>query len=359
MQQVISRLRQKLNLHFDFAKKSAMQQFPVLWDSFQWIKEQPREEWATHVKKIFGLAAGDIDTPVVETQWMAMLNFERDRQQTFVVGPHLQWGFERTEINISDFVKLPYDGQYFALPDCPYKLWGGPRTEWHQVQGVYVFRSHEHLVPGGLVRFYVWAGPNDKSFHPTDDASFFFGLTPVEFKSGGYSDMEDYFTSLLRDPLRDNSDSFAIAYPPEIRQEAYVEITKIMRVIINALVYLTTYQPKLHKEGPNEAKIAKLEAEMAKHSYNPEKNKYKRAKRKLDALQKGTITYLNLPIEARPPLGGTHASPIGHKVKGHYKMQAYDKRWKKHRLIWIDPYDKGDEDQMAPSRIYKGLENLT
>lgn len=355
-QQVISELRRKLCVHYDHVQKNGIE---MVWGMLHGIGAQPRDQWPQLVQQAFGEGPNRQDNTVAQTQFMALLNFEQSGQQVLTVGPHLQWGFERTDINVPEFMKLPYNGLYVALPDCAYRIWGG-RTGWHQIQGVYVFRSHENQIPGGLVRFYIWGGPNENSDHPLDDASFFFGLTPLEFKNGGYTNMEDYFTSMLADPLRDESDfrgSSEILYRSNMKEEVRDNLLKTMRVVCNALIYLTTYQPNLTEVGPNQRKIAKLKAEMAK--YNPEQNKHKRAAKKLRDIQQGTITYLNLPVESDPRCSRSHASPLGHMVRGHYKGQRYGKNRLLKRRLWIDPYPRGDQDNMALSRIYKGLENLT
>lgn len=359
-EQVISNLRQKMQIHYDVLKQAGADE---TWEVLHQIKQAPREQWPLLVREFFGVGPDLQDNTVAQTQCMALLNFEQSGQQTLTVGPHLQWGFERTDLSIPEFVKLPYEGFYVALPDCSYELWGG-RTGWHQVQGVYVFRSHEEIIPGGLVRFYLWGSANENSLSPLDDASFFFGLTEHEFKFGnhgsGYSNMEDYFMYILGSPLRDESDfktSSEIVYTAEVKARARISIQKVMRVVCNAMVYLTTYQPSLTTVGPNQQKIAKLKQEMAR--YNPGQNKYQRAQKKLKDLTQGTITYLNLPIESDLRCSRSHASPLGHQVRGHYKGQRYGKNHSLTRRRWIDPYPRGDLENMAPSRVYKGLENLT
>ena len=42
------------------------------------------------------------------------------------------------------------------------------------------------------------------------------------------------------------------------------------------------------------------------------------------------------------PLGGTHASPRLHWVRGHYKDQVFGTKRNQKKLLWIEPYVRGD-----------------
>lgn len=46
--------------------------------------------------------------------------------------------------------------------------------------------------------------------------------------------------------------------------------------------------------------------------------------------------------ERGPALGGTHASPRDHWVRGHYREQAFGPRYSLHKEIWIEPYFVGN-----------------
>ena len=44
-----------------------------------------------------------------------------------------------------------------------------------------------------------------------------------------------------------------------------------------------------------------------------------------------------------PPLGGTHASPRGHWVRGFWRDQACGPNYSQHKEIWIEPFWRGGE----------------
>jgi hypothetical protein len=43
------------------------------------------------------------------------------------------------------------------------------------------------------------------------------------------------------------------------------------------------------------------------------------------------------------PLGGTHASPRGHWVRGFWRDQACGSNYGQHKEIWIEPFRRGGE----------------
>ena len=43
------------------------------------------------------------------------------------------------------------------------------------------------------------------------------------------------------------------------------------------------------------------------------------------------------------PLGGTHASPRGHWVRGFWRYQACGSNYSQHKEIWIEPFWRGGE----------------
>jgi len=343
-------------IHYDHAKATMI---PLLWDMLDMIRSHPHEDWPIVTHRYMGESA------TAESMVMGMLEYENSGKQTFVVGPNLQYGFEQTDLNIKEFVPLPYDGFYIALPDNNYRLWGGP-TGWHDVCGAYIYRTFQDKVPGGLVRFFIWAKENENSRAPGDDASFYFGLRPQVFEEKGFANMEEYFEFELQKSFGDGNrmkfETFANilhdAYPAEVKQEVYDTSKKIMRVLCNALVYLTTYRPSLETVGASQQKIKKLTQQMAK--YKPAQSKYQRAEKQLQGLlAKPMITYLNLPIENNPIFSRTHASPVGHEVRGHYKGVRFGPKHALKRRQWIDPYPRGDDENTQDSRMYLGIDNLT
>ena len=124
------------------------------------------------------------------------------------------------EVRPIDF-KPAYGSVYIALPDCEYQLWGGMRTGWHDVGGVYA-----RYVEGGVMttmdlengtlqraqgdtnnavlQIYMWGMENARSATAGDDASFWLTVDLKEVAEAGH-DLELYVEGLLTDPTRDGS----------------------------------------------------------------------------------------------------------------------------------------------------------
>jgi hypothetical protein len=63
---------------------------------------------------------------------------------------------------------------------------------------------------------------------------------------------------------------------------------------------------------------------------------------------------INRDRSERSPATGDGKTRRGHSVRGHFKMQAYGSKWSRHRLIWIESYDKpGNGDGNSPIPLFQ------
>ena len=138
-----------------------------------------------------------------------MMLYERFGQNSYVVGPKVQDLFRRTELSkiTPDMVVEPQASFYIALQDCPWRIWGGPRTKWHHVEGIYVSVTDSvdatgmwgdpEAVSGDAKRerginVLICAKPNERSVGPSDDATLWFNLN-LERWVQKEEDLETFF----------------------------------------------------------------------------------------------------------------------------------------------------------------------
>lgn len=194
-------------------------------------------------------------------------------QQVFAVGPRLQSFLHETACeNVpQELLKLPYSCIYVALPECPWRLWGGP-TGMHNVAGLYLYEHN-----GGL-SVLLWGKANEKSTAPDDDASFWVHLpwdeVPSRQEDTSCLNIESYLEYLFKLPDRERSDAgmHSSMMPPEAQEEQDKSIRSLLRFAINFVLYLNSTNietkkghavlPRLggkrKKQGPTKPSQAKV-----------------------------------------------------------------------------------------------------
>jgi hypothetical protein len=98
----------------------------------------------------------------------AFFLYAHSGQQTYCLGPRMQGLLHETDLTAvpETFLKLPYQCIYIAFLGSPWKIWGGDRTGWHTVAGVYM------SCKDSIISMVIWGAENEKSTHIGDDATF-------------------------------------------------------------------------------------------------------------------------------------------------------------------------------------------
>lgn len=331
-------MQQKPVIHFNHYRDYVCP--PIVWEELQKIRRTPEITWPGQLLANYGAS------PLSQNLILALFYYEQWKQQTFIVGPNLQWGLEKTDVNVAPGdLKLPYPCFYVYLPQSEYKLWGGERTEWHQLQGCYCF----HYELDNSLRFYLWCKENEKSLLPGDDAAFFFALKLNQLHK--YKTVEEYFDDRVAQ-YKDWDMTTEIQLHGDIKQHTLNTAKDVMRVVLNMVLYLNSDKPETVNHPPNLQKQHKLEQELKK--YKPSQNKYQRIQKKLQGINQTNITLVYPSVENDPRCSRSHASPHGHMVRGHWQSYHVGPRTGNQRIRkWKTPFPRGDRQNIPDERQYK------
>jgi hypothetical protein len=191
----------------------------------------------------------------VVNMFQAMDMFQRYGQQVVMVGPNTQRLFAKTPCPRipSAKIPLPFPGFYLAFPDSTLKVWGGERTGWHSLRGVYVRHHPVNPVLGIEVPetcLYLWAAPNEKSLTLGDDACLWVKYTWAD------EYLEDQIATQmasLSEDGREYFESFDLAEdgstPPRFEGvgEAVSEVNTrtaiaVARMVVNTCLYMAAHE---------------------------------------------------------------------------------------------------------------------
>ena len=293
-------------------------------------------------------------------------------QQVFMVGPRFRDLLCRTSIKGVPVgaIKLPYPAFYIALPDCPWKLWGGD-TGFHEITGVMV--GVQPTDEGLNLVFFLWGEENHKARCVGDDASFWFTISLNEALAQEDMDLESYVRMVLQDPGRENSDfqevndnaphsskDFMVTLPDNgyVRDQVVDTAANVVRMAINLIVYLQSVGASkvTHQETQDRREAQKDLEGLGKKPAGKAKKKQRKLQKLIDRLSEAHITWLGKDVESSPRgPSGPRSQAIRHWVRGHWwprldNRDALDR----HGIHWRQPYERNaDSGEAMPSREYR------
>jgi len=272
----------------------------------------------------------------------AMMLYDRLGQNTFVVGPRVQELFKRTTLSKVTYEMLvaPTRAFYVALVDCPWRIWGGDRTQWHQVQGVYVsftLGRHRDGRQGDGINFCIWGAPNERSISNADDAVLWHSINLEEWKASE-DDLEGFFEkSNVMSASADNPKGWVAEDPlnlgaalpggDEELEEQREMLRAVMRTVLNVCLYTSSEDADVDVVD-NVGNLAALRRQLGRAKAP---GKRKKLERRIASAPRTRIVNIGPMFEvtsqsaqdleklAREHGGGTHASPIKHTVMPHYQ----------------------------------------
>jgi hypothetical protein len=285
---------------------------------------------------------------------MASYAYAHSGQQVYCVGPRLQTLFCETEVSSvpEEFLQLPYECFYIALPACGFPLWGGT-TGWHEVSGLYVGRYGDRLM------LLAWAQANERSVHASDDASFWLSLDLEKVPEGrceGSKNLEKGIEAVLMQA--DHSDVGMSVSDPDVKRKTQETLQRLLRVCINLLLYLNSLEPEL----VDEPRISQAERQRLKRQAQKKGKKARRAARKLDLSTEAKVVWVGKSIEGERAgtLGvGTSRVVAPHWRKGHFhaywvgprRDQEGNVQKGTHRVSrWVRPVYVGDLASVVGAR---------
>lgn len=298
------------------------------------MMDLPKDRW-DDAAYTFGLGVLS-----AQHQLRAMMEYKHYGQQVFALGPMLQEMFQNTSLKTirKDEIFLPYPAFYLSLEKCPLQIWGGDRTGWHNVSGVYARRYTK--VRSGFIKaddvqsesedglmLFVWADVNDKSMAPGDDASFWFNLSLTE-AFDEYDGLEDYIEKCLSDKSRDSSDPLLEGSLYQTGTDDFLKkqndtILNIIRMVVMLSHYLNMDDAETEIDDSSKHKRKALQRRLA----GMKNKKKKRARRLVDEisrLSQATITRVGRNLEAKI---GKEVRDGGHSVRRHWRRGHTHSYW--------------------------------
>lgn len=397
-------------VHFDFLRTS-----PNI-DTVRRILALPPEFKDAVIADATGELCGSANAAMffgtTYTMTRFMLMYEREREQVICVGPRMQAAFANTSLaNVPlDMVRPPYPCFYLAVPESEdLVLWGGSRTGWHRVAGMYVVKQPHHVSFSVL----AWGEANEKSIVPTDDATFWFSIdldhhaetmeesferslnsknvrrtiSTIEGESEAVAQELENLHALDPDALRrinldkaldkllanraaETSDFgmglHSQGHDPERIERVRNTSRKLMRIAVNAILYMNSTGADVSEPETNESERARLRKKLAGFK-NPNKKDARITKRKLDELTRSRIVWVGPTIEQE--VGGEHdltessgRHVSGHIRRGHWHTFLVGPRKREGEVIvasergrtlkWIPPLWVGGAKESTERRIY-------
>lgn len=279
-------------------------------------------------------------------------------QQVYYLGRRMQTLLGNTSIDKvpEAFLGMPYPCFYMAFQDSSHRIWGGSRTQWHQVAGVYVAK----VIPG-FITLVAWGKENERSIRVGDDATYWLNIKLDEVPvHGDLFDFDSYTTKLINSDWLDNSDLGIDSPTGEIRDQQNESVTAMVRLAVNLLLYLNSSQPELAQLGEdNAAKRAKLRARLKKAKNDKKKRKLQR---QLDALPQARVIWIGKSLEQAPPKAvmQTGVGPT-RVVRQHWRKGHWHPYWTGPRKDASGASQKGTEQVLRwvqPTLVGRDMASL-
>lgn len=302
--------------------------------------------------------------------------FIESGQNVYSMGPKARETFSKLKLGklAPKDLKLPFKGIYIDIgTNSGLKIWGGPRTKWHEVEGAYVYAIPEGLIAtsdeGSLERpevigVILWGPCNSRSIDPTDDAIFNVMLRTDKLTSG--VDAEKHFKSILSGKrfaqATDETSDELLGAREGLSKNSIPDIVKAVRIVLNSILYITSAEPEI-SEDPRVTEKRAIEKKLLKAG----PSKKGKLKRRLAKHSTCVIRQLAPSLEAS---GNSYSKGSGvslHTVSAHWHRywvksghrlwetgQQEDDKGRRIVRIFVSEYKKGDDlAGRITSRRYK------
>lgn len=237
---------------------------------------------------------------------------------------------------LTDKAILPYAALYLVVPPEAELTVPNDWSGEHMVEGIYI--THDTIAGVPAWRLMVVGVPKA---NPFDDALFHFimPLPPgVGLEDAIHAEHERLKSRLHLKVFTDGE------------RKSVEMIPGFFRWAMNVVFYATSADAR-KREVWNHPDVERLMGQVAKHPKGSHKRE--RAQKALKALNPKRRTYLGGGLTPLAPAttSGRPGSPLLVRtlVEGHWRNQAYGPQHSLRKLIWIEPFWRGDDD--APESI--------
>lgn len=292
----------------------------------------------------------------------AMELWDRCGQQVYVVGPKVADALRRTSLRgvTPDMLTMERGMLYIALPNCPWKIWGGARTKWHNVSGFYCSYSVRYNPttnkPQVGLYFYIWGAPNERSDNPLDDVLFWFSVplddcpddNDLEQHYGG-TEVEvhdDIFGTHTEGVFSAVRQEFGAPTQEEKDQQRQMA-RNVFRLSVNLILYLQSEDAEVDVVDRDKER-AKLRAAIGRAK---KEGKRKKLRRRLDNMPRTVFRYIGPKMERaleeaeRKPSERETVARVGprrHLVRPHWRHYWVGSGENKRRVRrWIALFERG------------------
>jgi len=286
-----------------------------------------------------------------ETQQSFFLNyaeFLNIGSNIFEIPLFLSEMFEKTDLDkicIKD-IKLPYNAMYLYIDADEEMLLDGRR---YKFEGCYIIKTVpdpesklDFKINNNFLHFYLTTSCKNIEYETADFATYLTNEKILDLimcleDQGDYT-IEEYLNEIENEYLSINDKSGDFHKDEFKKWKPY--LLKIFSYIMNSLFFIC-YQ--------EEDDYEKLDIKIAKN---------KKGRRiKNDSEKEYTVYICGNKLKQKYISGNTGNVLSAHSRRGHWRNQAYGKKYSKHKKIWIQPTLIHKNEEIKINHIYKMAEN--
>ena len=310
----------------------------------------------------------------------SMVMHYRCGQPVYLLSQEMHDAFLRTDLTgvTLDDLTLPHDCIYIAVPKGIYKMWGGPSTEWHDCDGIYIRRRTYFEVPkdvGDIIgedipkmgtikdlipkleragmteedlRLYQKQGfimhaaclENEKSTARGDDCHTWCSVSLDDWQQDEKNnDVEGFLRARVFREMKDST-SNSLSYPTdEIADQHAQQYFDLCKVAMNAIVYMNNGLETKTLQRRDNRSLNNFWS-MFQSATSPSKRRT--YGRKATRLARATVYQLGPQVLFSP-----RRKSFDVLVRGHWHTYWVGKGRLRRKLNWIQPYirNKRNDDE--------------
>ena len=281
---------------------------------------------------------------------VALSDFLESGRQVFELGPVLADAFLSTKLNNIklEHVRTPFRTIYITIPQGLAQVWGGKRTGYHDVDGVYITRDAR-----GALKIMWWGGPNPKSIDPCDDAVGWLTIKPEVLSGPIPKTVEDYLDVLFSASSAYRPEALGDRPTPEehrhLAHYADENARRAVRLAINTCLYLTSPKNPVAVDKKHKQQNDTVNRLCAK----PPKTE-REAKKLATKVSKFKQVYLT---RLGPDIEGEGRKPQNGKAPGTWVMAHWSLYWTGKgrqipRMVFKKPYFRGNLEDKDKGKNY-------
>lgn len=242
-----------------------------------------------------------------------------------------------------DDIRMPLNSFIIELPRGAVYI-NDYHTGLHETRYIIVTEGDKD---GRMLLIYAWSRANENSVNALDDHAEYF---PLDISHGDESikNVVDVYEEVIEEEGKKLPGTYARTWGT-VFGERYEEgdlREKLIRIVVNTILYLSSYNPTV--KSIHEEEIAEI-----KRKHRRKGKLTSLAKRRIKELEDDPHYEIGTDIsitrddikEYKKYAQRGKGRGLSHPsiTRGHWKMQAHGPGWSEHRLIWIKPYVRGKE----------------